>query len=166
MFDKEKGKIYFDMDGVLADFDRGLWEMCGMEPQPQGDEVVDAATFEAVRKAGHFYLNLKPCEGMLELFAEMRSKYGDRVEILTGVPSARRNIPEASEEKREWVRKYIGDDVVVHTVARKEKRVYAEGSVLIDDLEKNIREWEGDGGKGVLHKSVERTRHELSLILG
>ncbi len=161
MWNKEKGKIYFDMDGVLADFDRGLWEMCGMEPQPQGDEATDAATFAAVRGADHFYLNLQPCEGMLELFAEVRSKYGDRVEILTGVPSARRNIPEASEDKREWVRKYIGDDVVVHTVARKEKQEYAEGSVLIDDLEKNIREWEAAGGIGLLHTDVEDTRKVL-----
>ena len=29
-------KIYFDMDGVLADFERGVRELCGMEPAPQG----------------------------------------------------------------------------------------------------------------------------------
>ncbi len=157
-------KIYFDMDGVLADFDRGLREMCNMEPQPQGDEATDAATFAAVREADHFYLNLQPCEGMLELFAEVRSKYGDKVEILTGVPSARRNIPEASKDKREWVKKYIGDDVVVHTVARKEKQEYAEGSVLIDDYEKNIREWEAAGGVGIRYIGLEPLKESLSIL--
>ena len=29
-------KIYFDMDGVLADFDRGVRELCGMEAFDQG----------------------------------------------------------------------------------------------------------------------------------
>ena len=28
-------KIYFDMDGVLADFDRGLVEICGITPENQ-----------------------------------------------------------------------------------------------------------------------------------
>jgi hypothetical protein len=28
-------KIYLDMDGVLADFERGIRELCHMEPQSQ-----------------------------------------------------------------------------------------------------------------------------------
>ena len=28
-------KIYFDMDGVLADFDRGIREFCGMDAVSQ-----------------------------------------------------------------------------------------------------------------------------------
>ena len=31
-------KIYFDMDGVLADFDRGVKELCGFVPQSQNDK--------------------------------------------------------------------------------------------------------------------------------
>ena len=30
-------KIYFDMDGVLADFDRGVTRLCGLKPLIQGD---------------------------------------------------------------------------------------------------------------------------------
>ena len=29
-------KIYFDMDGVLADFDRGVEELCGVPCPEQG----------------------------------------------------------------------------------------------------------------------------------
>ena len=29
-------KIYFDIEGVLADFDRWVVEFCGMQPLPQG----------------------------------------------------------------------------------------------------------------------------------
>ena len=28
-------KIYFDIDGVLADFDKGVRPLCGMTPLPQ-----------------------------------------------------------------------------------------------------------------------------------
>ena len=28
-------KIYFDMDGVLADFERGVKEICGLTPPSQ-----------------------------------------------------------------------------------------------------------------------------------
>ncbi len=161
MWDPVNGRIYFDMDGVLADFDRGLREMCGMEPQEQGNDAVDDMVFAAVRAVPHFYLNLKPVEGMLELFGEVRSAYGGRVEILTGVPSARRGIVDASSDKVEWVGRYLGKDVVVHTVARKEKRDYAEGCILIDDFEKNIGEWKAAGGEGVLFTSVQSARETL-----
>ena len=36
MAKEEPLKIYFDMDGVLADFESGVRELCGMEPQKQG----------------------------------------------------------------------------------------------------------------------------------
>lgn len=31
-------KIYFDIDGVLADFERGVMEICGMMPPSQNDK--------------------------------------------------------------------------------------------------------------------------------
>jgi phosphoglycolate phosphatase-like HAD superfamily hydrolase len=31
----EVRKIYFDMDGVLADFERGVRELCNLEPLSQ-----------------------------------------------------------------------------------------------------------------------------------
>ena len=35
----EVHKIYFDMDGVLADFKRGVRELCGFEAPPQPEDV-------------------------------------------------------------------------------------------------------------------------------
>ena len=46
-------KIYLDMDGVLADFDRGVRELCGMDPLPQTgktDPHQDDLMWEAIRK--------------------------------------------------------------------------------------------------------------------
>ena len=60
-------KIYIDMDGVLADFDRGLKEFCGLEPIRQK--------------------NFGP--GAKEMFDTLYEKYGDKVEILSAIPKDR-----------------------------------------------------------------------------
>ena len=114
------GKIYFDMDGGLADFDRGVRDLCGMEPQSQN---------------------------------------GDRCEILTGIPKPRRGILTAGEDKINWVRRVLSENVTVNIVYREEKPQYCKGrmDILIDDAAENIRQWEEIGGTGILHISAEGT---------
>lgn len=50
-------KIYFDMDGVLADFERGINEICGMKMPVQGRSTreEDDRMWQAVKEADHFY---------------------------------------------------------------------------------------------------------------
>ena len=50
-------KIFFDMDGVLADFDRGIRELCGIPSlkQEAEDKAADERMWEAVRDTDHFY---------------------------------------------------------------------------------------------------------------
>ena len=87
-------KIYFDMDGVLADFDRGVRELCGMEALDQGTRspAQDDIMWEAIRKIDHFYDKLELMPGAKEMFDTLREKYGDKVEILTGIPREERGI--------------------------------------------------------------------------
>ena len=33
-------KIYFDLDGVMADFERGVFELCGLDPFSHEDDHV------------------------------------------------------------------------------------------------------------------------------
>ena len=74
-------KIYFDMDGVLADFDGGVKEYCGFDNISLND--VSPPGFEdklwaAIKKVDHFYRKLKPMPGAVEMFANVFEKYGDR----------------------------------------------------------------------------------------
>ena len=84
----EVRQIYFDMDGVLADFDRGVRELCGMETPDQGahSPEQDDLMWERIRNADHFYDRLELMPGAKELFDAVYGKYGDRCEILTGIP--------------------------------------------------------------------------------
>ena len=163
----EASRIYFDMDGVLADFGRGVQELCHMEPPLQnGPKELDDKKWERIREAGNFYDRLELMPGAKEMFDRIRKQHGDRVEILTGVPKEKRKIPTAGDDKTSWVRRLLSEDVRMNIVKREEKQYYCsgDGCILIDDLEDNIREWEAMGGIGILHRSAEETLAELERL--
>ena len=160
--------IYLDMDGVLADFDRGVKELCGLEPLSQNgkrrDRKRDDLMWERIRETDHFYDRLELMPGAKELFDSLYGKYGNQCEILTGVPRKERGIVTAEQDKRNWTRRLLSEKVKVNTVYRREKQEYCKGpdSVLIDDREKTIREWQALGGTGILHVSAEETFKKLA----
>ena len=147
-------KIYIDMDGVLADFDRGVRDFCGIDPIDQGkrNESANVSLWEHVKKIDHFYDRLQPVPGAKELFDKIYGTYGERCEILTGIPRPHRGVKDAAEDKVKWVRRLLSETVVVNTVFRAEKVKFCRGSgcILIDDYDRNINEWEEAGGTGIL----------------
>ncbi|MBE6129039.1 MAG: hypothetical protein E7185_07170 [Erysipelotrichaceae bacterium] len=164
--DMEFKKIYFDMDGVLADFDRGVRELLGFEPMSQENHTreYDDKLFTAIREHGDFYAQLEVIDESLLLFNELYSQYGGEVvEILTGVPNPKREIFEATGNKIDWVRRYMPEGVVVNALARKEKVKFCLGPeyILIDDFSLNIREWKKAGGTGILYTGADDVRRKL-----
>ena len=159
-------KIYFDMDGVLADFEKGIRELCHMEPQSQNGKrnaKVDDLMWEAIRNIDHFYEHLDLMPGAKDMFDTVYGKYGDRCEILTGIPRPERGIVTSADDKVAWTRRKLSDKVKIHTVSRKDKKQYCIGpeTILIDDQERTIREWQETGGTGILHRNPEQTLAEL-----
>ena len=78
-------KIFIDMDGVLADFDRGVIELCGMQPVPQKEDWAhgeEKIMWERVRMTEHFYDRLEIMPGAKEMFDALYERYGNKVEIL------------------------------------------------------------------------------------
>ena len=161
----EVKKIYFDMDGVLADFDRGIRELCGVEPIDQdvagdSDRII---IWGNASKIPHYYDRLELIPGAKEMFDTVYNAYGDRCEILTGIPKPDKGMKEASEDKIAWVRRLLSDKVVIHTIYREQKLDYCTGEdcILIDDLKRNIEPWEERGGTGILHTDAESTLRKL-----
>lgn len=158
-------RIYFDMDGVLADFDRGVAELAGFDKRhgqgecPEEDDLM----WDAVRKVDRFYDRLEPIAGSIGLFCDLHALYGDRCEILTGIPTPRRGMPTSGEDKISWVRRFLPAGVTVNVVYRREKRNFCKGagSVLIDDFSRNVSEWEDQGGTGILFVGADEARSEL-----
>lgn len=158
-------KLYLDMDGVLADFNRGVVELCHMKPVDQGHSTKEEtdALWDAVRKVPHFYYQLKPIPGSVEMVKQLRQTYGDKVEILTGIPKPKRRIEHAAEDKIQWTHDILSSDIKVNIVYREEKPKYCTGKedILIDDYEKNIREWQKQGGTGILFQNVDDLMKQL-----
>ena len=127
-------KIYFDMDGVLADFEGGVINLCGFRPPMQSDKNCtkedEDHLWEEIRK-----VDQKPY----------------------------RNIEHSKEDKVEWIRRLLSEEVVVNTVLRKEKVQFCTGPecILIDDFDKNTNEWDSFGGTSVLYTDAKSAREKL-----
>ena len=80
-------RIYFDMDGVLADFVRGVRELCGLD-MSVGDDIM----FEGIRKVDRFYYKLEPLEEGMELFRILYDACPEKIQILSAQPKQKRRI--------------------------------------------------------------------------
>ena len=159
-------KIYLDMDGVLANFDKGVKDLCHMNPasqNPEKDKKKDDEMWDRIREVGRFYDKLEPMPGAVEMFRKVYDLFGAKCEILTGIPKPERGIVTSAEDKVAWTRRILSDKVKVNTVARKDKKLFCTGpdSILVDDLEKNITEWKAAGGTGILFRNAEQAMEEI-----
>lgn len=161
-------KIYLDMDGVLADFDRGVVELCHLPIIPQAEQTDEDGEriFASMREQEHFYLRLEPMAGAVEMLNTLWEKYGDKCEILTGVPKPSRGIVTATEDKIDWMKKWFKFDIKVNCVRRSDKKNYCTGPdcILIDDYAKNTDEWQECGGTYILFTDCAQAMEEMKKI--
>jgi len=155
------------MDGVLADFDRGVSELCGLVPQSLNSahrsQEEDDRMWQQIKKIDHFYDKLELMPGAKTLFDMLYRQYGEKCEILTGIPKAKREIETAAEDKISWVHRLLAKDIKVNIVYREEKPKYCDGPeyILIDDMKKNVSEWNAMGGTGILCANAEAVMGQL-----
>lgn len=156
-----KYRIFCDLDGVLADFDRGIVELTGKKPLDPNSNRDDAEMWQAVEKAPNFYGDLYPMPDMYNLWAYIRP-YNPI--ILTGLP----RMEAAERQKRGWCKEWLGEDVQVITCKSREKILEAqkvvevgETPLIIDDMTKFKDLWEVGGGVFLVHTSVEDTIKQL-----
>jgi hypothetical protein len=78
------------------------------------------------------------------------------------------NVENSSEEKSEWLKRYLSRHQPQAIIFDHEKFKYARQAngtpnILIDDYDTNIKLWEANGGIGILYKD-EEYRHALSQL--
>lgn len=151
-----KPRLFLDLDGVFVDLDKKIKELYHKRYDDHGPyEVWSKLTHEQP----NFFYNLDPMPDyilLLDAVHKMEDEY--YISFLTSMPRPTGNLITAYNDKIKWVRKYLHDEWLVHTVPgweNKKKYVTSHNDILLDDAPRNIREWNEAGGVGILHKNVE-----------
>lgn len=153
------GKLFLDLDGVLADFDGGFYDRFGSMPSDHSDDIM----WKKINGSGTFFADLPVMEGAKYMFATIQELY--EVVILTACPKT--NYKQAALQKRQWVRKNISTDVMILPMlggANKGLFMDQPGDILIDDMEKNCIAWDLLGGISIQHASWTKTLNQLNRI--
>lgn len=152
-------RIYLDLDGVMADFDKYFLEQFGVV----SNSLDDPTLWKWINAHGNFFSNLPPCEGAIDFYNSL----GDlNVTILTACPKT--NYTVAAVQKRDWVYRHLSPNVtVIPMLGGKNKCLFmhSPGDILIDDYEKNCIPWREHGGLAIQHKNFVDTTKQLDLFL-
>jgi len=149
--------IYCDMDSVLVDFDRGYQELTGMTSQ-QADAKGVETFWDPISKAGaKFWITLQWMPDGKQLWDYIK-KYNP---ILLSAPSREES---SKLGKRVWVKRELPGVKLILKYASQKQEYASPTSILIDDRQKNIDQWEAAGGIGILHTSTPNTIKQLQQL--
>lgn len=157
--------VYFDLDGVLCDFDRRYFERYGELPgsmrdrkefHKNWDDFVETRQFET--------LDLWPeAQKLFDAMADIDGYV--KVEILTssGGPKHHESV---AAQKRLWLTRRSFPYKINVVPGRKHKAEYASAeTVLIDDTYDVIQSFIAAGGHAIHHKSAVNTLSMLRAII-
>jgi len=150
--------IYFDMDGVLCNFDKAyrVYDPKKEDRKRFRTAVMEYKIFEDLEK-------MSDCDELIA-YSHRLVREGCRVEILTSMGT---HDPiqgaEAQRQKILWLRKH---GILYKTNFSKDKvgksKFARPDSILIDDSIGCITPFENKGGHGILHTNAQKTITECN----
>lgn len=169
--------VFCDLDGVLADFDRGVREATGRAPEEQPL----AKMWQRILTRGGFFQGLHWTSGGERLWKDIVSVTSAAANptaagssalcglpaILSGIPFRHKKM--VSREKTSWCREMMGalqPASIVTCLSADKGNHSGPGKILIDDNPGHRRTWTSHGGTFIHHVSPERTLFELRRALG
>jgi len=157
--------IYCDMDGVLADFKTAAVRVTGMSINRWMNIPSSKNKWAPIIKDKNFWYNLPWMPGGKQLWSYI-SKHDPH--ILSAYVEESFD-PNCIPGKRAWLRKNVGmqNPQKVNLVKRREKKLFAKRgnpAILIDDYEKNIRDFTMSGGIGIHHTNTSKTIQQLKRL--
>ena len=163
--DKKNYKIYVDMDGVVADFDKRFTDLSGMSPSDYEAKNGKNAfwDFIDVKHKLAFWVGIPPMSDAQSLM-DYVSKHD--YEMLTA-PSIKK---ESLMGKGLWIRNWANKGLfpskpkVNYKPAKNKHHFAAPNHILIDDKQSTIDSWNAAGGIGILHTSAGSTINQLKKI--
>jgi 5'(3')-deoxyribonucleotidase len=151
--DEMKKKIYIDMDGVVADFDKFVSNLLGRKIG-WGVSDLTSAEWSKVAAVPNFYNQLDLIEDS-EVMVAAALSFSTRfdVEFLTALPRES-TMPTARADKTDWLAEHFpGVPINFGPFSRdKQKWFKTPGDILIDDKPSNVAEWVTAGGIAIHHQ--------------
>ena len=144
-------KIYFDMDGVLADWVAGFkntfpipYDEFNALPKEKYDEYKDL-----IVNTPNFFFNLPPFRRTVNILKQLVAD-GYDVEILTS--AGKLNTPKVVKQKKDWLKKQGINVPLNYTTNSADKAKFAgPDALLIDDREKSTKPFLAAGGKVIFY---------------
>ncbi len=149
--------IYFDMDGVLADWVHGFEKLFphvsyseynALTREEQKDYRVE------IDGNGYFYRQLRPFTNVIEALVELK-KLGYQVEILSSVGKISPDV--VIKQKEAWLAQHVEIDVVANFVNKSEHKArYAhKNALLLDDRARSVNPFLKAGGRSIIFHGQE-----------
>ena len=169
--------IYCDMDGVLCDFRKGIenmfklkskdpsmpgpMQMAGFsDPNEWFNEPNTRSKWQPIQDYKMFWPSMDWTSDGKQLWRFIQ-KF--KPHILSAYSPYDKNCIRG---KNLWIERNlkISDKSKIHLVRRAEKKAYSNGSILIDDFGRNVKEWKSGGGIPIKHKTANQTISELKKL--
>lgn len=154
----EKRIVYFDMDGVLADFDGAFEKLFGKST----DSVNDDELWRLIASYGRdrFFSELPWMPGGQEMFKFAWDNFL-QVKILSALGRSDKIDGQTTKGKLTWLRHNLPqlrmDDIILVPNKHKKRHYSKPGDIIIDDNETVIQEWTRKGGIAIFHKTASET---------
>ena len=156
----ENKKIFLDMDGVICDFLAEVKELFNVKNFEMWKDIKKTHWKIISEKGKDFWANMSWTKDGKDLWNYLKKNYSN-IQILSAHPLDK---GESEIGKREWLRKNIGANYAANAIIclGSDKQTYADiNNILIDDSDRNIRQWINNNGIGILHKNTKNTINQL-----
>lgn len=154
-------RILFDMDGVLADWERAFGVLTkGATPE----QLIKKGKFETAKQMlpkVAFYAHLDPMP-----LVEVLKKYPGKWGILTSV--GKYDTEEVINQKKFWLMNVFGYEIadMLFVITSSAKAAYAEpGTLLIDDRKKALIPFAQAGGQILQYKGTDSQNQFIEELL-
>lgn len=157
--------LFVDLDGVLVDLLGGLGDIIGQDLKKLSKDEFDKVYYKFIEDQSHeqlvrFWSNLPPMSNYKLLWDHV-TKYQPLILTAAG------NSIATCIGKKKWCEKHlkIKGDRVFCSKNSSEKQYYASSkSILIDDFDRNVKQFKEKGGHAILHTAPKKTLLELKKI--
>ena len=156
--DVQSHQIFCDMDGVLTDFEGEFQKITGKTSKDVAQSSTQQEFWSHIDAAGiTFWSHMQWMPGGKILW--------EYIKVYNPVILSAPTREESSRVgKRIWVQRELPGEKLILKPAYEKKLFASPVSILIDDYQKNIEEWESAGGIGIKHISAPNTIKQLKQL--